>query len=78
MNKEETLEKLAKSSNIKEDLLEIIDNSEYDVFEGIVDENKELFNEIKRLYNTELLEIFSDTKRELEELDKLKETIKTR
>lgn len=31
MNKEETLEKLAKSSNIKEDLLEIIDNSEYDV-----------------------------------------------
>ena len=78
MNKEETLEKLAKSSNIKEDLLEIIDNSEYDVFEGIVDENKELFNEIKRLYSTELLEIFSDTKRELEELDKLKETIKTR
>lgn len=78
MNKEEILEKLAKSSNLKEDLLDIIDNSEYDVFEGIVDENKELFNEIKRLYSTELLEIFSDTKRELEDLDKLKETIKTR
>lgn len=78
MNKEEILEKLAKSSNIKEDLLDIIDNSEYDIFEGIVNENKELFNEIKRLYSTELLELFSDTKRELEELDNLKETIKKR
>ena len=71
MNKEEILEKLAKSSNIKEDLLDIIDNSEYDIFE-------ELFKEIKRLYSTELLELFSDTKRELEELDNLKETIKKR
>jgi hypothetical protein len=78
MNKEEILEKLAKSSNIKEDLLDIIDNSEYDIFEGVVNENKELFNEIKRLYSTELLELFSDTKRELEELDNLKETIKKR
>lgn len=72
MNKDEILERLAKSSNLKDDLLEVIDFLRNDTLSN----NTELYKEIKNLYNAELLEIVSDLNKDFERLDKLKEKIK--
>lgn len=72
MNKDEILERLAKSSNLKDDLLEVIIFLRNDTLSN----NTELYKEIKNLYNDELFEIVSDLNKDFERLDNLKEKIK--